>query len=382
MRWYIAFIVVCAASLSAYMYLSNPANPVLQNVATWNVKTDFNAKGDGIHDDTNAIQAAIDDAGKGDTIVIPPGTYKVSKNIANKAVTDYGVSYSALKITKPVTIVMEGATFQTKTQNEYGVFWIYKTNDVALKGGILKGDTLPTSGIYTSRVGVLVQECDHCSIENMSLTNFSQGINVYKSEYSTVRNVTTEFNKGSGIINLASKYSLIDSCTIRNSGDGHLSLFGGGANNTVINSTIEENRPGVLNQQGITLEKEKETLIKNNVVTGFYYGIDIKNGSDSNSIESNTVYNNQYNITIRAGDPGSNGRAISNNIKIIKNMAVNSRKGANTAGIYIMVGSGHQIQENTVDEGTLIIAGGLQLKNNLEFNKNKYVDNIFVKKSK
>ena len=241
--WIVATIVFSLFSAVSYLYLSNQANQTLHTIPnTLNVKTDFNAKGDGVHDDTHAIQAAIDDVDKGGTVIIPPGFYKVSKNMANKAHTGYGTSYSAFKITKPVTVIMQGAIFQTQTKDQYGVFWIYKTSNVSLKGGSLKGDTIPANGILTSRVGVLVQECDHCSIEGLYVKNFSQGINIYNSEYSTIRNVTAEYNRGSGIINFQSDNSLIDSCTIRNSGDGHLSLFGGGKNNTVTNCTIVENR--------------------------------------------------------------------------------------------------------------------------------------------
>ncbi|MFC5650444.1 right-handed parallel beta-helix repeat-containing protein [Paenibacillus solisilvae] len=380
--WIVTAIVFSILSAVSYMYIFNRTDQTLHQASnTVNVKTDFNAKGDGLHDDTQAIQAALNDVDKGGTVIIPPGVYKVSKNMANKVSTGYGTSYSAFKITKPATIIMQGAVFQTQTKDQYGVFWIYKTSNVSLKGGSLKGDTLPADGIYTSRVGVLIQECDHCSIDGMYLKNFSQGINIYKSQFSTLRNVTSEFNKGSGIINFLSSNSLIDSCTIRNSGDGHLSLYGGGKNNTVTNCTIIENRTEESGQQGITLEKEKNSTINNNTITGFYYGIDIKNGSDSCTIDNNNAYNNQFNIAIRPGDPGRNGQLTSNNIRIINNTVIKPRNQAGTGGILIKIGSGHLVQGNTIEEGGLLMTGGVSIKSNLEFNNNKFIDNLFVKKS-
>ena len=46
-----------------------------------NVKTHYGAVGDGVTDDTNAIQGAISDAGSGQTVYLPAGTYLVSRTI-------------------------------------------------------------------------------------------------------------------------------------------------------------------------------------------------------------------------------------------------------------------------------------------------------------
>ncbi|MFC5652871.1 right-handed parallel beta-helix repeat-containing protein [Paenibacillus solisilvae] len=342
-----------------------------------NVKEDFNARGDGVRNDTAAIQAAIDAVEPGGTLVIPPGAYNVNANMNNKVNTNYGRSYFSLKISKPMTIIMDGAVFLMKTKDMHGVFWIYKTSDVHLKGGSIKGDVMPKDGILSSRVGVLVQESRNCSIENMYTTNLSQGINIYRSYNCAVRNVFTENNRGSGIINLNSDYTLIESCKVINSGDGHLSLYGGGSNNTVRNCIVVENRLGNNGQQGITLENEHNSYIYNNTVKGFYYGIDIKNGTESCSIVQNTAFNNQYNIAIRLGDPSQETEHESHNIMLYKNNVRSPKIGSANAGILIKAGRGHIVQENVVDTGKIMYFGA-QINSDIEINGNNFTSNTYV----
>ena len=57
--------------------------------------TDFGAKADGVADDADALQAAIDAAPRGATVLFPAGTYRISHN---------------LLIGKPLTVVGQGAT--------------------------------------------------------------------------------------------------------------------------------------------------------------------------------------------------------------------------------------------------------------------------------
>ncbi|AQU81086.1 MULTISPECIES: right-handed parallel beta-helix repeat-containing protein [Planococcus] len=316
-------------------------------------KIQFGAEGDGLTDDTKAIQRAIDETPIGGTMHIPPGIYKLTKNPDLKASTGYGDSFFALKISKPITIMMDQAIFKTESAGKYGVFWIMATADVHLKGGFLMGDQLP-DGSLTSNIAILLQDSQESSIENVYTKNYSQGIHLHHANNNIVRNVTSESNYGSGIINFASDYNTIESCVVRNSGDGHLSLFGGGKKNLVTGCVVTENRPGYTDQQGITVESEKDSKVEKNMVSGFYYGIDVKNGAESNVIKGNLVYNNEYNIAVRPGDGGANLMTPSHHISILHNLAINPRK-SSERGIYINVGNGHIVQGNTVEKNNLIL---------------------------
>ena len=344
-------VLLCIAGFS-YFFLM--IEKLTQNEETENGQESYNANLDDATDKTAELQAAIDETPAGGTLEIQPGVYKLSKNPDLKAVTGYGDSYFALKISKPITILMEEVIFQTDTDDEYGVFWVNETEDVHLKGGALMGERLPEDGSLTSHIAILFLYTNNSSIEDTYMKNFSQGVHLNHSDHNIVRKVTSEFNYGSGIISFDSDQNLIDSCVVRNSGDGHLSLYGGGEDNHVVNCMVTEDRPGYTDQQGITVESEIGSLIEKNTVSGFYYGIDVKNASESNIIESNIVFNNEYNIAVRGGDGGENLQLPSYDTQILNNMAVDPRD-KSTYGIYVGAGDGHVVIGNTLNTGHLVI---------------------------
>lgn len=320
--------------------------------------------------DTKELQEAINNTPDGGTLNLAPGVYELEKNDNHKSISEYGDSYYALKITKPITITMDKVVFVINTDEEYGAFWIDHTTDVHLKGGVLRGSKLPENVSLISSIAVFVQNSRNVTVENMSTNNFSQGIHLYHSSYNLVRNITTENNLGSGILSFASDNNIIDSCKIRNSSDGHLSLYNG-RNNHVLNCIVTEDREGEMGEQGITLESEHHSKVESSMVSGFYYGIDVKNGSEDNIIESNNAFNNQYNINVRPGDAGGNLQTPSHRIHIINNLAVNPRENSDF-GIYIGIGEGHIVTGNTLNPYQLIINNpGMQEK---FIDKNFYVE--------
>lgn len=59
-----------------------PSDIVTLTRSDWSdVKVDFGAVGDGVTDDTAAIQAAFDTIARGVTIYFPPGTYRVTSTL-------------------------------------------------------------------------------------------------------------------------------------------------------------------------------------------------------------------------------------------------------------------------------------------------------------
>lgn len=350
----IGFLFLVLLGMAGFSYLFLVMEKMTQDKDEQNGPESYSASLDGAEDKTLELQTAIDDTPAGGTLEIPPGVYNLSKNPEHKATTGYGDSYFALKISKPITILMEEAIFKTDTDDEYGVFWVDKTKDVHLKGGFLMGERIPERGSLTTHIGILFLYTSDSSIENTYLKNYSQGIHLNHSHHNIVENITSEFNSASGIINFDSDDNLIDSCVVRNSGDGHVSLYGGGKDNHVLNCLVTEDRPGYEDQQGITVEGETSSLIEDNTVSGFYYGIDIKNDSKSNIIESNISFDNEYNIAVRGGDGGENLELPSYNTQILNNMVIDPRD-KSSYGIYVGAGSGHVVIGNTLNFDNLII---------------------------
>ena len=360
--------LISALGLSSIFYMGE--NP-LTNKDAVNVKANYELVGDGITDNTLAIQKAIYETPAGGTLRLPPGDYKLSRNPDLVAVTGYGESYFALEVNKEITIEMEGVTLLVDSDKEHGVFWVYDTEEVHLNGGSVIGDQIPDNEDLTSNIAILFQDTFNSSVENMYLKNHSQGVHLHHSDYNVVRNVTSENNYGSGIISFASNHNLIDSCTIRNSSDGHLSLYGNGSNNHVRNCEVIETRPDYAYEQGITIESEYDSLVEGNTVSGFYFGIDVKNDSDNNVIKENKVFNNKYNIAVRPGDGGVDLKTDSHNIQIVDNVVIDPREDS-IYGIYVGIGEGHVITGNTLNQGHLIIADkGLRDR---YINRNNYVE--------
>lgn len=367
LRWMVVFLGIAGISYLLYMNINGIA--VIEDERE---KGNENGLvGDGIADDTAALQAAINEVPVGGTLKLPKGTYKVSRNPDLRAVTGYGESHFALEIANPITIEMDEVIFETETDGDYGVFWIHNTTDVHLKGGSVIGDKFPENAELTSNIGVLLVETQNSSIQDLYTKNQSQGIHLHESDNNKVYNVRSEFNYGSGIINFASDNNVIDSCIVRNSSDGHLSLYGVGQNNIVTNCVVTEDRPGYTAEQGITIESEINSRIENNTVSGFYYGIDIKNAAESNTITSNYTFNNEYNIAIRPGDGGENLQTPSHDNVITNNHATNPREGSHY-GIFVEIGEGHVITGNTVNTGHLVIVNQ-ELRMKYE-DQNFYVD--------
>ena len=157
---------------------------------------DFGAIGNGIADDTAAIQAAISAVSLGGTVFVPTGTYVVSSTLNVSNINFVGNGYSTvIKPTSAVTTVisLNGTAYAAIA----GVTWRSTVSDIFIDGssttnatGILIGTT-PTSGNYLisnvavnlfaggSGKGIQLAEAIWTRVENCSITRCDIGTYVF-----------------------------------------------------------------------------------------------------------------------------------------------------------------------------------------------------------
>jgi hypothetical protein len=189
-----------AADASQVTYTPAGAGAVTTNVQTKLRETvsvkDFGAVGDGVTDDTAAIQAAIDAVTFGGTVTVPTGTYLISSTIDPSNVMFVGQGYSSvIKPTSAVTVAI--ALNSTPYGAIAGVSWNTTISNIFVDGsdttnatGILIGTT-PTTANYLisnvevnlfaggSGVGIHLSEAIHTKVENSSITRCDVGAYIF-----------------------------------------------------------------------------------------------------------------------------------------------------------------------------------------------------------
>jgi internalin A len=267
--------------------------------------------------DFNNIQAAIDDANDGDTILIADGVYIVQDILIPEGNNIYYAAPNPIRINKSIIVKSEFGP-----ENCIIEYWspqvplIYPSQSVVFSisgrenDSVFEGLTIKSDNIDGGSLGIYVSHCNSCIINNCIIKeNGETGIFSYDCNSLIVTNCIIKENGASGIYSYDCNL-IVNNCTIKeNQGTG---IYGYHCNSlTVTNCVIKENQEG-LNIYG------DNTLIENCIITG-----NVLPESDSNSY-------NLYNITYGGGV--SLGGTDNDN-KVLKNCVISGNKADLGAGV-------------------------------------------------
>jgi parallel beta-helix repeat protein len=277
---------------------------------------DTGAKGDGITDDTLAIQSAINQVvGTGGTVLIPSGIYmidaitsikiksdmtlRMSNGTILKALPNDKSNYNIINITDASNInIIDGTlmgerTIHTGTSGEWGMgITLRGATNIVVQGVTAKnfwGDGFYISGASKNikfcsviaennrRQGMSIISVDGMVVKNSVFKNTNgtapqAGIDLEPNDEDTIKNVqivSSQFigNKGPGVLFAqVSNHSLIENVIL----DG----------NTIINNIAGI---GIVNTTG-------HSIINNKLIDNHDYGIRLYQGAKGNIIRGNKIF--------------------------------------------------------------------------------------------
>ncbi|MGO4911502.1 NosD domain-containing protein [Leeuwenhoekiella sp. W20_SRS_FM14] len=279
------------------------------------------------------------------TIVFTPGSYLIEPSGKDDKIGSYGILIDGmdrleLKAEKGVRL------FNAISKSEEGLvsfFYIKNSSNLRLTGFVFEnlfGSEYMKSRKLYNGAAYNLKDSRYIRMDNNRFVNTYYGVCSFKSSDLTIENnlfinksYTHKINRPQSAILL---YSTKNSQVLNNQiygalGDGDLSIFGTGSDNSLIQGNFlygyeygdPQKKVDVL-AQGITLDQgPKNNIIKGNYVFGYFYGIDIKAETYDNKIVGNTVEHSKVGIMERRGEAPhvyfSSNNEVADNLIIINN---------------------------------------------------------------
>jgi parallel beta-helix repeat protein len=296
---------------------------------------DTGAKGDGVTDDTAAIQAAVNRVGgTGGTVSVPDGSYMIN-------------ALTGVQLKSNMTFQMSvGATLKALPNSAatYAIIRIESVSDVKVTGGTVVGERDAHQGSMGEwGMGINLLGATGVLIDGVTVKNcWGDGIYIGKNTQNvTVSSVTSDNNRRQGISITWADGVVIRDSVFKNTGG---TAPGSGidmepnespgdhvSNVQIVRSQFLNNAGRGINFNAIPAYPVTHVTIDSNTITGNFGGIYLRNTTGGHTFRNNMITDsNRYGIDLA----GNTGNTISDNTITVtgnaKGRAIIGDHGGNT----------------------------------------------------
>ena len=296
----VVILVLCLATVAV---LAPPALQPVQAATTWYVNPG------------ESIQAAINGASPGDTIIVRDGTYIENVDV-NKSLTIQSENGAELTIVQAANTSDDVFMVTAKHVNING-FNVTGATGVGYRGIYLEGaayGNLTSNIISNNWGGILLDDSNYGDIANNNVNSNANGggIVLEYSRLNSITNNTANFNGNYGIHLYHSNNNDVTQNEALNNFAYGILLYDTEDNDVISNNASDSNHGIGLyflincnlrnnnmsnNAYGILLNRVTDSEIVNNNALGNTYGIQVYN-SDNNDIYLNNFSQNTYNYFV------------------------------------------------------------------------------------
>lgn len=267
-----------------------------------------------VGEDEETIQAAVDAAPANTTVVVPDGHYEEKIEIdrpitlaGDGSVTIEGPSFGSVVTTTAdrtaiIDVEITGAGGQTDGSDEI------PQHDPESQGEDWDDDLIDHYG--GGDAGIVTNGSENSLVSNVSIDTPSNGVLLYESSDTVVRNVTVDGNEdwrdGRAGVNAIHSAAVVEDSTIRDGRDG---IYTHGSSGIVLrNNTVTENRIGVH-----LMHTSDALIVGNDVHDQNGTGIYVMTGPERIAIVENTVKNAETGIIPDSDDAYVASNIVENN---------------------------------------------------------------------